>query len=100
MSKNSGNSFFTFLVGVFAGSVLGLLFAPEKGSHTRDRLSFLLDKYKKRLEELMVELIDGKDLKDNKARSEGEKIIVDTKQKAEELLDDVNGLINQIKKSD
>ena len=48
----------------------------------------------------MVELIDGKDLKDNKARSEGEKIIVDTKQKAEELLDDVNGLINQIKKSD
>ena len=48
----------------------------------------------------MVELVDGKDLKDNKARSEGEKIIVDTKQKAEELLDDVNGLINQIKKSD
>ena len=47
MSKNSGNSFFTFLFGVFAGSVLGLLFAPEKGSHTRDRLSFLLDKYKK-----------------------------------------------------
>jgi hypothetical protein len=52
------------------------------------------------VEELMEELVEGKDLKDNKAKSEGEKIIDDTKQKAEELLDDVNGLINQIKKSD
>ena len=48
MSKNSGNSFFAFLFGIFAGCILGLLFAPEKGAHTRDRLSFLLDKYKKK----------------------------------------------------
>ena len=100
MSKNSGNSFFAFLFGIFAGGILGLLFAPEKGTHTRDRISFLLDKYKKRVEELMEELVEGKDLKDNKAKSEGEKIIDDTKQKAEGLLDDVNGLIDQIKKSD
>lgn len=100
MSKNSGNSFFAFLFGIFAGGILGLLFAPEKGTHTRDRLSFLLDKYKKRVEELMEELVEGKNLKDNKAKSEGEKIIDDTKKKAEELLDDVNGLINQIKKSE
>jgi len=60
----------------------------------------LLDKYKKRVEELMEELVEGKNLKDNKAKSEGKKIIDDTKKKAEELLDDVNGLINQIKKSD
>ena len=56
MSKNSGNSFFAFLFGIFAGGILGLLFAPEKGTHTRDRLSFLLDKYKKRVEELMESL--------------------------------------------
>ena len=48
----------------------------------------------------MVELVDGKEVGDNKAKSEGEKIIDNTKQKAEELLDDVNGLIDQIKKSD
>ena len=100
MSKNSGNSFFAFLFGIFTGGILGLLFAPEKGTHTRDRISFLLDKYKKRVEELMEGLVEGKDLKGNKAKSEGEKIIDDTKQKAEELLDDVNGLIDQIKKSD
>ena len=100
MSKNSENSFFAFLFGIFAGGILGLLFAPEKGSQTRDRLSFLLDKYKKRVEELMAELVDGKEEGDNKAKSEGEKIIDNTKQKAEELLDDVNGLIDQIKKSD
>jgi len=48
----------------------------------------------------MLELVDGKEVGDNEAKSEGEKIIDNTKQKAEELLDDVNGLIDQIKKSD
>jgi gas vesicle protein len=76
-----------------------LLYAPEKGSNTRDRLSFLLDKYKKRMEEIMSEFVEGKDLSDNEAKSEGEKIIVNAKQKADELLEDVNGLINRIKKN-
>jgi gas vesicle protein len=82
-----------------AGGMLALLYAPEKGSNTRDRLSFLLDKYKKRMEEIMSEFVEGKDLSDNEAKSEGEKIIVNAKQKADELLEDVNGLINRIKKN-
>ena len=51
------------------------------------------------MEEIMSEFVEGKDLSDNEAKSEGEKIIVNAKQKADELLEDVYGLINRIKKN-
>lgn len=98
MSNNSGGSFFTFLLGIIAGGMLGLLFAPEKGSNTRDKLSFRLDKYKNKMEDLLDDIIEGKELVKNEAKSQGEKVINDAKSKAEQLLDDVNGLLDQIKK--
>ena len=98
MSNNSGGSFFAFLMGIITGGLLGLLFAPEKGSSTRDKLSYKLDKYKNRLEDLVSDIVEGKELVQNEAKSEGERIISDAKSKAEQLLDDVNGLIKQIKK--
>lgn len=95
--SSRGNSFLAFLIGAAAGGVLGVLFAPDKGTNTRDKLSYQLDKYKKRLEEIIEDLVEGGDLVENEAKSEGEKIVKDAKVKAEKLLEDVNGLINQIK---
>ncbi|WP_258103135.1 YtxH domain-containing protein [Marinoscillum sp. MHG1-6] len=97
MSSKSGGSFFAFLFGITIGGVLGVLFAPDKGTNTRDRLSFKLDKYKKQLEDLLEDLVEHGDSLENEAKSEGEKIVNDAKVKAEKLLDDVNGLITQIK---
>lgn len=95
MSKSS-NSLIAFLIGAGVGAALGVLFAPDTGTNTRDRLSFKLSKYKKELEELIDDLVDGKEIHLNEAKTEGKRVISEAKNKAENLLSDVNKLIDQI----
>lgn len=95
--SSRGNSFFAFLLGIMAGGLLGVLFAPDKGTSTRDKITYRLDKYKKILEDLINDMAEGAYSAENEAKSEGEKLVKDAKLKAEKILDDVNGLIDQIK---
>ena len=97
MSKSS-NSLIAFVLGAGVGTALGILFAPDTGSNTRNRLSYRLSKYKNELEELIDELVEGKELHLNEAKTEGKRVINDAKNKAENLLNDVNKLIDQINK--
>jgi len=100
MSRKSTNTLLAFLTGATAGAVLGILFAPDKGSNTRDKLSFKLDSYKKMLEELVEDLVQGKEIPLTAAKTEGEKVVNDAKEKAERLLADVDELIGHIKSGD
>lgn len=90
------------LLGLFSGfslgTIVGILYAPDTGTNTRDKITYQLDKYKERLEELLDELVQGKDMQANTARSEGQKVISEAKEKAEKLLIDVEDLLSQIKK--
>lgn len=95
---NKGSVFFTFLAGATAGVVLGVLFAPDKGSNTRDRLTYRLDKYKRMLEELVDDLVAGKEMQFNEAKSHSQKVVSDAREKAERLLEDVDELLSSIKK--
>lgn len=95
MSNNS-NSWIAFVAGASIGAAIGILFAPDTGKNTRDRLSYQLSKYSEELEKLINDLRDGKNLPSNEAKNEGKKVISDAKNKAENLLSDVNKLIEQI----
>jgi len=97
MSKNS-NALIAFLAGAAAGAILGVLYAPDKGSNTREKLSYRLDKYKKILEEFLDDLVTGKETPlTTEAKSQGQKVVSEAKGKAERLLEDVDDLLEQIR---
>lgn len=102
--SNEGKSIIAFLAGVLAGSAVGILFAPEKGEVTREKISTNLSDYrdqlvdfinelKERGEEVALEYAGG----DNLAKEQGKKVVNDARIKAEKLLEDVENLMGQIK---
>jgi len=97
MSKK-GSPLFAFITGAALGAVFGVLYAPDKGSATREKLSFRLDKYKKMLEEFLDDLVEGKDTPlTSEAKSQGQKVVSEAKNKAERLLGDIDELLEQIR---
>lgn len=87
-----------FLSGAAIGAVLGILYAPDKGTNTREKLSYKLDKYKGLLEQFLDDLVKGKETPlTTEAKSQGAKVVSEAKNKAERLLEDVDELLTQIR---
>ena len=96
---NKVGSILLFFSGIVTGLTVGFLYAPDSGINTRDRVTFRLEKYRLKLEDLIGDLVRSREqLPESVAKSDGEKVINDAKEKAKQLLDDVDNLLDQIRK--
>ncbi|MBC5994239.1 YtxH domain-containing protein [Pontibacter cellulosilyticus] len=95
MGKKTSN-LLVFVSGAAVGAAAGILFAPEKGRETRSWLSYRLERYRDTLSDLLEQLMAKEDNLPTTAKSEGQRVIQDAKNKAEKLLGDVDSLINEI----
>lgn len=97
MASKTTTGIVCFTSGALAGAAVALLFAPEKGRETRSWLSYQLERTREILADLTESLVTSRtDEGPSSARAEGQKVIRDAKDKAEQLLGDVDQLINQI----
>ena len=85
---SSGKTLLGLVAGVAAGAVLGILFAPEKGSVTRNQISQkgedLLDNLKNKFDEFLA--IATSEMED--VKSEAEDLLAKGKEKAQQAKND------------
>jgi gas vesicle protein len=80
---NSGKVFLGVLAGVAVGAVLGILFAPDKGSKTRRRISQKKDDYVDELENKFNDFIGTMTDKFDIVVDEADRMVKDGKRRVE-----------------
>ncbi len=81
-----------FAVGAAAGTVVALLYAPEKGKKTRDTLSYRLKKYRDLLTDLVGDIVEGKDGEPASSNKS-----VGKREEVEQLLNEADDLLKKMK---
>ncbi|MBP3192038.1 YtxH domain-containing protein [Natronogracilivirga saccharolytica] len=88
-----------FIFGIISGSVIGsliaLLYAPDKGATTRDRISYRLNNYVDELSSLVDRLQKEKGIVSD-AKKEGDLVVEEAQKRAEDLISEAEKLLENI----
>ncbi|MCW9707890.1 YtxH domain-containing protein [Fodinibius salsisoli] len=86
------------LSGALVGSVIALLYAPDKGSNTRDILSYRLSTYLDELTDLIDKLSEEK-ASISEAKRKGDLVVEDARKRAEDLIHEAEDLLGSIEET-
>ncbi|WP_441000617.1 YtxH domain-containing protein [Fodinibius sp. SL11] len=81
--------------GALVGSVVALLYAPDKGSNTRDVISYRLSSYLDELTHLIDQLSEEKEAI-SEAKRQGDLVVEDARHRAEDLIREAEDLLDTI----
>lgn len=84
--------------GAVIGSVVALLYAPDKGSNTRDIISYRLSNYLDEISHLIDRLSDEKEAI-SEAKQKGDLVVEDARKKAEDLISEAEDLLSSIEET-
>lgn len=87
-----------FLSGALVGSLVALLYAPDKGSNTRDVISYRLSTYMDDLNQLIEKLTREKE-NISDAKKKGDMVVEDARQRAEDLIKEAEDLLTSIEET-
>lgn len=98
MSTHSKGFLTGLIFGALAGSVVALLYAPDKGSNTRDRISYHLNNY---LDELarLNERLKEENRFISEAKKEGDLVVEEAQKRAEDLISEAEKLLENIEEA-
>lgn len=84
--------------GALVGSVIALLYAPDKGSNTRDVISYRLSSYLDDLTQLIDKLSEEKE-SISEAKRKGDLVVEDARHRAEDLIREAEDLLSSIEET-
>ena len=96
MGKSIKTGTLGLILGAATGFALGVLFAPEKGAKLRRKLAYQLDN----LGGTVADMIDqamGEDPESGIARQQGDALVKDAREKADEISSDIDALLDEMR---
>ncbi|MDB5284383.1 MAG: hypothetical protein JWO06_3458 [Bacteroidota bacterium] len=87
---SSGKVLLGVLAGVAVGATLGILFAPDKGSNTRKKISRKGDDYAEELQDKFNEFIENVTRQFEAAKEEATQMAKNGKNKVEDAIDHIH----------